>query len=88
MRWPKSKLTKPSEATGRVTRNVHRLAENYREVRRAVGPGVAIVSVIKGHAYGHGAAEVARTLAAACALYPARMRRTRSSRPLGVNRAF
>ena len=42
-----------------------RLAENYREIRRAVGPGVAIVSVIKGDAYGHGAVEVARTLAAA-----------------------
>ena len=38
-----------------------RLAENYREIRRAVGPGVAIVSVIKGDAYGHGAVEVART---------------------------
>ena len=42
-----------------------RLAENYREIRRAVGPGVAIVSVIKGDAYGHGAVEVARTLVAA-----------------------
>ncbi len=46
-----------------------RLAENYREIRCAVGPGVAIVSVIKGDAYGHGAVEVARTLAAAGADY-------------------
>ena len=42
-----------------------RLAENYLEIRRAVGPRVAIVSVIKGDAYGHGAVEVARALAAA-----------------------
>ena len=42
-----------------------RLTENYREIRRAVGPGVAIVSVIKGDAYGHGAVEVARTLVVA-----------------------
>ena len=42
-----------------------RLAENYLEIRRAVGSGVAIVSVIKGDAYGHGAVEVARALAAA-----------------------
>ena len=42
-----------------------RLAENYLQIRRAVGPGVAIVSVIKGDAYGHGAVEVARALAAA-----------------------
>ena len=46
-----------------------RLAENYREISRAVGPGVAIVSVIKGDAYGHGTVEVARTLVAAGADY-------------------
>ncbi len=41
-----------------------RLAANYRSVRQAVGPGVEIAAVVKAEAYGHGAAEVSRVLAA------------------------
>jgi alanine racemase len=41
-----------------------RLAANYREVRRAVGPGIEVLAVVKADAYGHGAVEVARVLAA------------------------
>jgi alanine racemase len=40
------------------------IAENYRAVRAAVGPGVEIVCVVKADAYGHGAVEVSRTLVA------------------------
>lgn len=39
------------------------LAANYREVRRLVGPGVAVMGVVKAGAYGHGAAACARRLA-------------------------
>jgi alanine racemase len=41
-----------------------RIAENYRVVREAVGPGVQTVCVVKADAYGHGALEVSRALAA------------------------
>ena len=41
-----------------------RIAENYRAVRAAVGPGVETVCVVKADAYGHGAVEVSRTLTA------------------------
>ncbi len=41
-----------------------RIAENYRAVRAAVGPGVEMVCVVKADAYGHGAVEVSRTLVA------------------------
>ncbi len=37
---------------------------NYRSVRAAAGPGVAVMAVVKANAYGHGAVEVARVLAA------------------------
>ena len=40
------------------------IAENYRAVRAAVGPGVEAVCVVKADAYGHGAVEVSRTLMA------------------------
>jgi alanine racemase len=40
------------------------VAANYREVRRRVRPGVRIIASIKANAYGHGAVEVARALAA------------------------
>jgi alanine racemase len=40
------------------------IAENYRAARAAVGPGVETVCVVKADAYGHGAVEVSRTLAA------------------------
>jgi len=41
-----------------------RIAENYRAVRAAVGPGVEAVCGVKADAYGHGAVEVSRTLMA------------------------
>ncbi len=40
------------------------IAENFRAVRAAVGPGVQTVCVVKADAYGHGAVEVSRTLEA------------------------
>ncbi len=39
------------------------IAENFRAVRSALGPGVEITAVVKSDAYGHGAAEVSRVLA-------------------------
>jgi len=38
---------------------------NFRQVREKIGPGVRVLSVVKADAYGHGAREVARALAAA-----------------------
>ena len=38
------------------------LRQNYRSVRAAAGPGVAVMGVVKAGAYGHGAEEVARVL--------------------------
>jgi len=40
------------------------LRQNYRSVRLAAGPGVAVMAVVKADAYGHGAEEVARVLVA------------------------
>jgi alanine racemase len=40
------------------------LAWNFRAVRGRVGPGVKVMGVVKGDAYGHGAAECARRLEA------------------------
>src|ERR1043165_2911820 len=40
------------------------LASNFRAVRAKVGAGVAVMCVVKADAYGHGAAECARRLAA------------------------
>jgi alanine racemase len=40
------------------------VAANYRELRRRLRPGVKLIAAIKANAYGHGAIEVARTLAA------------------------
>ncbi len=40
------------------------IARNYRSARAAAGPGVAVMGVVKADAYGHGAVEVARVLAA------------------------
>ena len=40
------------------------IARNYREVRRAVGPAIEVLGVVKADAYGHGAVEVARVLVA------------------------
>ena len=40
------------------------IAQNYRNVRAVVGPEVEVMGVVKADAYGHGALEVARALAA------------------------
>jgi alanine racemase len=40
------------------------LTRNYRSVRAAAGPGVAVMAVVKAGAYGHGAVEVSRVLVA------------------------
>jgi len=40
------------------------VTENYRELLRRLGDGVKVIASIKANAYGHGAVEVARTLAA------------------------
>jgi alanine racemase len=40
------------------------IALNYRNVQSVVGPGVEVAGVVKADAYGHGALEVARILAA------------------------
>ena len=40
------------------------IAQNYRNVRAVVGPDVEVMGVVKADAYGHGALEVARALAA------------------------
>ncbi len=40
------------------------IARNYRAVRAVVGPGVEVAGVVKADAYGHGALEVSRVLAA------------------------
>ncbi len=41
------------------------IAENYRAVCSAAGPGIEVMGVVKADAYGHGAVEVSRVLAAA-----------------------
>jgi alanine racemase len=41
-----------------------RIAANFRSIRNAVGPAVEIAAVVKADAYGHGAVEVSRVLAA------------------------
>jgi alanine racemase len=46
----------------RIDRRI--LQQNYASIRRAVGPAVTILAVVKGDAYGHGAVEVARALGA------------------------
>ncbi|MEJ7709111.1 MAG: alanine racemase [Pyrinomonadaceae bacterium] len=44
--------------------DLNALAHNFREVRSAAGRGVMIMVVVKANAYGHGAIECARRLAA------------------------
>lgn len=41
--------------------NLDDIAHNVRQVRRAVGPRVLVMAVVKADAYGHGAVPVART---------------------------
>jgi alanine racemase len=38
------------------------IAENYRAIKRAVGPGVTVMPVVKADAYRHGAVEISRVL--------------------------
>ena len=45
--------------------SISQLAENYRVVRKHVGPDIAIMAIVKADAYGHGLPEVARELARA-----------------------
>ena len=40
------------------------IASNYRNVASVVGPGVAVIGVVKADGYGHGAVEVSRVLVA------------------------
>jgi alanine racemase len=49
--------------------NLGAIENNFRAVQGLVGPNVQIIAVLKANAYGHGAVEVARTLAAAGAKY-------------------
>lgn len=42
--------------------SLDRIVRNYRNVCAAVGPGVAVMAVVKADAYGHGALEVSRAL--------------------------
>jgi len=42
--------------------NLDNLIHNFRLIRSAVGPGVAVMPAVKADAYGHGAAECARAL--------------------------
>lgn len=44
--------------------NLEALRWNFRQVRKRVGPQVKILSIVKADAYGHGAAKVAKILAA------------------------
>ena len=40
------------------------IARNYRALRQVVGPGVEVAAVVKADAYGHGAVEISRIVAA------------------------
>ena len=42
--------------------DLDRLAANLTALRRAIGPAVEIIAIVKGNAYGHGAIPVARAL--------------------------
>ena len=63
-------MTHPQPVAATQTRptwaeiSLPQLRENYRIIRRHVGPGRAIMAIVKADAYGHGLSEVARTLAA------------------------
>lgn len=60
-------LIKFESGTGRPTWaeiDLDALASNFQEVRRRVGEGVKVMGVVKADAYGHGATECARRLAA------------------------
>jgi alanine racemase len=56
----KSNLTQRRPSWAKI--NLHNLAHNFRVMREAVGPQVAIMPAVKADAYGHGAVECARAL--------------------------
>ena len=55
-------VTVPFRSYALVSRE--QIARNFRNVRSVVGPGVEVAGVVKADAYGHGALEVSRVLAA------------------------
>jgi alanine racemase len=55
-------VTAPFRSYALVCRE--QIARNFRNVRLVVGPGVEVAGVVKADAYGHGALEVSRVLAA------------------------
>ncbi|MCL2548391.1 MAG: alanine racemase [Symbiobacteriaceae bacterium] len=46
--------------------NLDAIAENLRKTRRHIGPGVDLIPVLKGNAYGLGLVEIARFLVSSC----------------------
>lgn len=56
-------MSVPSRSYVEISRS--QIAENYRAVCSAVDPGIEVMGVVKADAYGHGAVEVSRALAAA-----------------------
>lgn len=48
-----------------ITVDLGAIADNVRQVRRRLGPQTSLLAVVKAHAYGHGAAPVAKTALAA-----------------------
>jgi alanine racemase len=52
--------TSPFRSWVEISRS--QIAENYRAVRRAVGPDVTVMPVVKADAYRHGAIEISRVL--------------------------
>jgi alanine racemase len=56
--------TVPAPYRSYVLVSREQIALNYRNVRSVVGPGVEVAGVVKADAYGHGAVEVSRVLAA------------------------
>src|SRR4051794_4152527 len=56
----KGMATSPYRSWVEISRPV--IAANYRCIRRAVGPDVEVMPVVKADAYRHGAIEVSRTL--------------------------
>jgi len=58
--WQKVRLLRPGRPTW-VEVDLEAIAHNVRRVVERVGPGVAVLAVLKADAYGHGAVRVART---------------------------
>ncbi len=58
----KGMATSPYRSWVEISRN--QIAANFNCIRRAVGPGITVMPVVKADAYRHGAVEVSRTLTA------------------------